>query len=66
MFKIYINGTNLSYIQYVNTIWLPSVSPIIANGNTKAPAGGILILRSASYIGQLKYIPDVSRSLNAL
>lgn len=40
MFKIYINGTNLSYIQYLNTIWLPSVSPITANGNTKAPAEG--------------------------
>lgn len=40
MLKIYINWPNLSYIQYLNTIWLPSVSPVIANGKTKAPAEG--------------------------
>lgn len=38
MFKTYINGTSLSYIQYLSNIWLPSVSPIIPDGKTKAPA----------------------------
>lgn len=40
MLKIYINGSTLSSIEYLNTIWLTSVSPVITNGKSKAPAGG--------------------------
>lgn len=40
MLKIYISVSIVSSVQYLNTIWLPSVSRIITNGKSKAPAGG--------------------------
>lgn len=40
VFKIYVTGNYLCCIRYLNTIWLPSVSLVFANGNIKAPAEG--------------------------
>lgn len=66
MFKTYINGTSLSYVQYLSNMWLPSVSPIIPDGKTKAPAEEKSNFMISIHIGQLKYVLDVSRSLNLL
>lgn len=40
MLKIYNDGSILSFIQYLNTICVPSVSPIVTIGKSKAPGGG--------------------------